>query len=48
MTEQNAITAYDEAAFEAAVRAAQQSLSEGGIPIGAALARGREVIASGP
>jgi creatinine deaminase len=47
MTEQNGINAYDEAAFEAAVRAAQQSLSEGGIPIGAALARGREVIATG-
>lgn len=34
-------------AFEAAYQAAQKSLSEGGIPIGAALARGGEVIASG-
>ena len=33
--------------FEAAYEAAQKSLREGGIPIGAALARGREVIASG-
>jgi creatinine deaminase len=33
--------------FEAAFHAAQQSLREGGIPIGAALARGGEVIASG-
>lgn len=35
------------AAFEAAFQAAQKSLSEGGIPIGAALARGGEVIATG-
>ncbi|MEI2276728.1 nucleoside deaminase [Paenarthrobacter ilicis] len=34
-------------AFEAAYQAAQKSLSEGGIPIGAALARNGEVIASG-
>ena len=34
-------------AFEAAYKAAQKSLREGGIPIGAALARGGEVIASG-
>ena len=34
-------------AFEAAFQAAQKSLSEGGIPIGAALARGGEVIAVG-
>ncbi|MGR0158642.1 nucleoside deaminase [Paenarthrobacter nitroguajacolicus] len=34
-------------AFEAAYQAAQKSLREGGIPIGAALARGGEVIASG-
>ncbi|WP_026554885.1 nucleoside deaminase [Arthrobacter sp. 35W] len=34
-------------AFEAAYRAAQESLSQGGIPIGAALARGGEVIAVG-
>ncbi|GAA2145436.1 nucleoside deaminase [Arthrobacter humicola] len=34
-------------AFEAAYEAAQKSLREGGIPIGAALARGGEVIASG-
>ena len=47
MTAQGVLTAFDEAAFEAAVRAAQKSLSEGGIPIGAALARGNEVIASG-
>lgn len=33
--------------FEAAVHAAEQSLREGGIPIGAALARGGEVFASG-
>jgi creatinine deaminase len=33
--------------FEAAFRAAQKSLAEGGIPIGAALARGGEVIAAG-
>jgi cytosine/creatinine deaminase len=39
--------AFDAAAFESAVRAARKSLSEGGIPIGAALARGSEVIASG-
>lgn len=34
-------------AFEAAYQAAQKSLSEGGIPIGAALARDGIVIASG-
>ena len=34
-------------AFEAAYQAAQKSLSEGGIPIGAALARNGEVVASG-
>ncbi|WP_347110102.1 nucleoside deaminase [Paenarthrobacter sp. S56] len=34
-------------AFEAAYEAALKSLGEGGIPIGAALARGGEVIASG-
>ncbi|QNE13827.1 nucleoside deaminase [Pseudarthrobacter sp. NBSH8] len=34
-------------AFEAAYQAAQKSLSEGGIPIGAALARDGMVIASG-
>ena len=34
-------------AFEAAYQAAQKSLKEGGIPIGAALARGGVVIASG-
>ncbi len=34
-------------AFEAAFQAAQKSLREGGIPIGAALARGGEVIAAG-
>jgi cytosine deaminase len=33
--------------FEAAYRAAQKSLSEGGIPIGAAMARDGVVIASG-
>ncbi|MDI3241525.1 nucleoside deaminase [Arthrobacter sp. AL08] len=33
--------------FEAAYEAAQKSLREGGIPIGAALARGGEVIATG-
>ncbi|MEV7605072.1 nucleoside deaminase [Paenarthrobacter sp. NPDC089322] len=33
--------------FEAAYEAAQKGLSEGGIPIGAALARGTEIIASG-
>ena len=43
----SAAAMYDEAAFEAAVRAAQQSLSEGGIPIGAALVRGSEMLASG-
>ncbi|WP_426998433.1 nucleoside deaminase [Pseudarthrobacter sp. N5] len=36
-----------DAAFEAAFQAAQKSLSEGGIPIGAALARDGEVIAAG-
>ncbi|MDR6558520.1 tRNA(Arg) A34 adenosine deaminase TadA [Arthrobacter pascens] len=34
-------------AFEAAYRAAQKSVNEGGIPIGAALARDGVVIASG-
>jgi creatinine deaminase len=34
-------------AFEAAYHAAQKSLHEGGIPIGAALARGGEIIATG-
>jgi len=34
-------------ALEAAYQAAQKSLNEGGIPIGAALARAGEVIASG-
>lgn len=34
-------------AFEAAYQAAQKILNEGGIPIGAALARAGEVIASG-
>lgn len=34
-------------AFEAAFRAAQKSLGEGGIPIGAALVRGGDVIAVG-
>lgn len=33
--------------FEAAFQAAQKSLSEGGIPIGAALARGGEIVATG-
>lgn len=33
--------------FEAAFQAAQKSLREGGIPIGAALARGGKLIASG-
>ena len=47
MTVPNEFSAFDEKAFEAAVRAAQKSLSEGGIPIGAALARGSEVISSG-
>lgn len=37
----------DGPAFEAAVHAAVKSLREGGIPIGAALARGGEVIATG-
>lgn len=37
----------DFAAFDAAYRAAQKSLAEGGIPIGAALARDGAVIASG-
>ena len=36
-----------DAAFEAAFQAAQKSLAEGGIPIGAALARGTGIIASG-
>lgn len=34
-------------AFEAAVQAARKSLREGGIPIGAALARGSEIVATG-
>ncbi len=34
-------------AFEAAFQAAQKSLREGGIPIGAALARGSEIVATG-
>ncbi|MGO4383518.1 nucleoside deaminase [Specibacter sp. RAF43] len=34
-------------AFEAAYQAAQDSLAQGGIPIGAALARGGEIIAVG-
>jgi cytosine deaminase len=34
-------------AFEAAFQAAQKSLRGGGIPIGAALARGSEVVATG-
>jgi cytosine deaminase len=34
-------------AFEAAFQAAQKSLAEGGIPIGAALARGGGIIAAG-
>ncbi|WP_427015997.1 nucleoside deaminase [Pseudarthrobacter sp. P1] len=34
-------------AFEAAFAAAQESLAEGGIPIGAALARGGDIIATG-
>ncbi|WP_427173738.1 nucleoside deaminase [Arthrobacter sp. 92] len=38
---------YNAAAFESAVQAARKSLSEGGIPIGAALARGSQVIAAG-
>ncbi|WP_125611774.1 nucleoside deaminase [Specibacter cremeus] len=36
-----------DAAFEAAVAAARQGLSQGGIPIGAALARNGEIIAVG-
>jgi cytosine/creatinine deaminase len=39
--------AAPDAAFEAAYQAAQKSLREGGIPIGAALARDGVVIASG-
>lgn len=39
--------AASDSAFEAAYQAAQKSLAEGGIPIGAALARGGLVIASG-
>jgi cytosine/creatinine deaminase len=34
-------------AFEAAVEAARKSLAEGGIPIGAALERGGQIIATG-
>jgi creatinine deaminase len=45
MTETERATA--DPVFEAAYEAAQKSLREGGIPIGAALARGGEVIASG-
>lgn len=37
----------DLAAFEAAYHAAQKSLAEGGIPIGASIARGGVVFASG-
>src|SRR4030095_12138957 len=44
MTETARTTA--DPAFEAAYQAAQKSLSEGGIPIGAALDRGGKVIAS--
>lgn len=39
--------AASDSAFEAAYQAAQKSLAEGGIPIGAALAREGLVIASG-
>lgn len=39
--------AASDSAFEAAYQAAQKSLAEGGIPIGAALARDGLVIASG-
>lgn len=39
--------AASDSAFEAAYQAAQKSLAEGGIPIGAALARDGMVIASG-
>ena len=39
--------AASDSAFEAAYQAAQKSLAEGGIPIGAALARGGVVLASG-
>lgn len=39
--------AASDSAFEAAYQAAQKSLAEGGIPIGAALARDGVVIASG-
>ncbi|NVN00347.1 nucleoside deaminase [Arthrobacter sp. SDTb3-6] len=39
--------AVPDPAFEAAYRAARESLSQGGIPIGATLARGGEVIAVG-
>jgi cytosine deaminase len=42
-----AAPAASDSAFEAAYQAAQKSLSEGGIPIGAALARGGAVVASG-
>ncbi|MGO4590386.1 nucleoside deaminase [Paenarthrobacter sp. 2TAF44] len=45
MTESARTTA--DPAFEAAYEAAQKSLNEGGIPIGAALARDGKVIASG-
>lgn len=46
MSQQTAETNTD-AAFEAAYEAARKSLAEGGIPIGAALARNGQVIASG-
>jgi tRNA(Arg) A34 adenosine deaminase TadA len=42
----NSLTVHDPA-FEAAHQAAQKSLSEGGIPIGATLARDGVIIASG-
>ena len=42
-----ALHAAHDLAFEAAFKAAQTSFKEGGIPIGAALARGGEVMASG-
>lgn len=41
------VDSADLSAFNAAYQAAQKSLAEGGIPIGAALARGGVVIASG-
>ncbi|MDQ0148025.1 nucleoside deaminase [Pseudarthrobacter niigatensis] len=42
-----ALDSNDLQAFEAAYQAAQKSLAEGGIPIGAAIARGGVVFASG-